>query len=172
MKKVILLFALTAFYFSTNAQNMKDLSRRINEMEDRIAIKNLVDTFSILADQKDIKSQVLLFTENATVKSISNGTLSNTLNGRKGIGDAFERFLNNFETVYHINGQLVLVLDGQKASGTHYCLVTLIGIENGKKIRTDMGVHYNDEYVKQDGRWLIAKRVSTFAWRDKRELGE
>ena len=58
------------------------------------------------------------------------------------------------------------------ASGISYCLVVLIGTENGKKIKTTMGVHYNDEYVKQGNRWYITKRKSFFDWRDKQELGQ
>ncbi|CAN7211045.1 nuclear transport factor 2 family protein [Rhizobium leguminosarum] len=32
------------------------------------------------------------------------------------------------------------------------------------------GVYYNDEYVRQDGRWLISKRTSHFTWRDTVEM--
>ena len=57
MKRVALLITLSIFFFSSKAQTMKDITTRINEIEDRIAIKNLVDTFSILADVKDIKTK-------------------------------------------------------------------------------------------------------------------
>ena len=96
----------------------------------------------------------------------------NALTGRKQIGDAFAAFLSNFETVYHINGQQTITLNGDKASGISYCLVTLIGTVNGKKIKTTMGVYYNDEYVKQNGHWFIAKRQSNFTWTDRHELGQ
>ncbi len=43
------------------------------EISDRIALKELVDTFSNLADEKRIDEQVLLFTENASVQSLENG---------------------------------------------------------------------------------------------------
>jgi SnoaL-like domain len=50
-------------------------------------------------------------------------------------------------------------------------MVTLIGTENGKKMKTSIGVYYQDEYVREDNRWLIAKRRSVFDWEDKQELG-
>ena len=50
MKRVALLLILSSLFFTLKAQNMKDLPTRINEIEDRMAIKNLVDTFSVLAD--------------------------------------------------------------------------------------------------------------------------
>lgn len=174
MKKFLLALALLLFYFSPKAQKMdnSNLNERISEIEDRIAIKNLVDTFSILADTKEIKKQVLLFTENATVQSTVNGQQGAALIGRKQIGDAFGGFLSMFEVVYHINGQQTVTLNGNKASGISYCAVTLIGVENGKKMKTSMGVYYNDEYVRENNHWLIAKRKSTFAWQEKSELGE
>jgi hypothetical protein len=41
-----------------NPDNNLDI--KIREIEDRIALKNLVDTFSILTDVKDVDKQVLL----------------------------------------------------------------------------------------------------------------
>ena len=173
MKNLVLALALSLVFTSTKAQTMdkpKDLATRISEIEDRIALKELVGTFSILADVKDVQKQVLLFTEDARVESISNGQAGAVLQGRKQIGEAFSNFLNLFETVYHINGQQTLTLNSDKASGVSYCTVTLIGVENGKKMRTTMGVYYNDEYVRVNNRWLIAKRKSTFAWQDRQAL--
>ncbi len=75
MKKYVLALAFWFFYFSPKAQTMKDnnLDIKIREIEGRIALKNLVDTFSILADLKGVDKQVLLFTENATVETMRNG---------------------------------------------------------------------------------------------------
>jgi hypothetical protein len=174
MKTSLLALALLFFYCSPKAQTISgnNHNKRANEIEDRIALKNLVDTFSILADQKETQKQTLLFTEDASVETHSNGQLVTSLKGRKQIGDAFANFLKNFETVYHSNGQQTLTLNGDKASGISYCMVTLIGVESGKKMKTSMGVYYQDEYVRKGNQWLIAKRKSTSAWRDKQELGQ
>jgi hypothetical protein len=180
MKKSVLLLTLfLLFYVSGNGQTTKgktmktdeNLQKRISEIEDRIALKELVDTFSILADVKDVPKQVLLFTENAVVESVTDGKPGTPYNGRKQIGDAFSNFLSLFDVVYHINGQQTLTLNGDKASGISYCQVTLIGTENGRQMKTTMGVFYHDDYVRENGRWLIAKRKSNFAWRDKTEMG-
>ena len=148
-----------------------DLKTRITEIEDRIALKDLVDTFSTLSDRKEVRAQTQLFTPNATVETYRGGVLVTKLTGRKEMEDAFGRFLKLFETVYHINGQHTVTLNGDRASGISYCMVTLVGTENGKKMKTSLGVFYNDDYVRENGRWLIAKRVSNFHWEDKRELG-
>lgn len=147
-------------------------NKRINELENVRALRGLVDNFSILADKKDVQKQTLLFTKYATVDSYSNGALVSSLKGTKEMGDAFESFLKNFETVYHFNGQHTVSIEGNKADGTLYCMVDLISSENGKKIKTTNGVHYNDEYVYENGQWLIAKRTSIFAWQDRQELNQ
>ncbi|MES2764620.1 MAG: nuclear transport factor 2 family protein [Bacteroidota bacterium] len=167
-----LLFLLLSTITYAQKMEKKSIEQRVAAIEDKMAIKYLVDEFSNLADTKEIDKQVLLFTEDATVQSTVNGQQGAPLKGRKQIGDAFTAFLNNFETVYHLNGQQTVTLNGNKASGISYCAVTLIGMENGKKMKTSIGVYYHDEYVKQNGRWLIADRKSTFAWQEKREVNQ
>jgi hypothetical protein len=152
------------------ARDGRDLGQRIQLLEDRAALKALVDTFSILADQKAVQKQTLLFTEDAVVESHSAGQRVSLLRGRQQIGDAFSAYLANFETVYHINGQQTVDVRGDRATGISYCLVILIGTENGRKIKNTAGVTYQDEYVRRGNTWLIAKRVSHFAWRDREEM--
>ncbi|WP_179601088.1 nuclear transport factor 2 family protein [Neobacillus driksii] len=144
----------------------------MEELENVRALRELVDNFSILADKKDVWKQTELFTKDATVESYVNGQLTSSLNGTKQIGEAFEAFLANFETVYHINGQHVVEINGNKAEGTLYCRVDLIGSENGKKINNASAVSYKDEYIFENGQWLIAKRTSTFVWNDRQELNQ
>lgn len=51
-------------------------------------------------------------------------------------------------------------------------LFFIIGTENGKKMKTTMGVYYNDEFVKEKGHWLISKRTSNFVWQVKKVIEE
>ncbi len=175
MKKAVLLLTFfLSFYVSANSQTVKsddNLNKRIRQIEDRIALKELVDAFSVLADRKDVRAQTQLFTPGGTVETYRQGELVAKLNGRKEMEDAFGAFLKNFETVYHFNGQQTVTINGDKASGISYCMVTLIGTENGKKVKTSIGVYYQDEYVREDNRWLIAKRKSVFDWEEKQEVG-
>ncbi len=168
MKKTLISIILLAICLTSRAQ--KNDNNSINQIEDRIALKELVDNFSILADLKDVNKQVLLFTENATVESFINGKSNGIISGRKQIGDVFSNFLNLFEIVYHLNGQQTVKIDNNSATGISYCQVTLIGTENGKKMKTTFGIYYNDDYVKQENHWLISKRKSFFVWQEKEEL--
>ena len=101
------------------------------ELTNRLELKELVDTFSILADTKDVDLQLQLFKEDAVVSSSVKGKAGNTYQGRQEIGPAFSNYLNLFHTVYHINGQqTVTFTDGSHATGIAYCQVVLIHEEN------------------------------------------
>lgn len=153
-----------------NAQNNKTIEQRIAEFEDRVALKNLVDTFSNLSDTKEAELQAQLFTEDATVKTLIDGKVAVELKGRKQIAEVFGNFLATQETIYHMNGQQTVTLNGDSATGISYCQVAMIAIVDGKRMITQQGVRYNDEYQKIDGRWYIKNRISYFMWRDTREL--
>ena len=116
----------------------KSIEQRIAAIEDKMAIKYVVDEFSNLADTKEIDKQVLLFTESGTVISISNGQPSSPLKGREQLKQAFSAFLSNFHTVYHQNGQQTINLYGDKAETVNYCRVILIGKQNGKEMKTTL----------------------------------
>lgn len=165
MKKCIGLICFLVVAFYANAQ-MKPLKQKqaMTEIADKLAIKEVVDRFSILADTKEVDKQVLLFTENATVETFINGKSTGVISGRKQIGEAFSGFLNRFETVYHLNGQQVVNIEGNTAKATSYCLVVLIANDNGKKTKTTFGIYYNDDFAKQNNVWLITKRKSNFTW--------
>ena len=166
MLKQILIFIIMIFSIVGCAQKSGEID--LKNIENRIALKELVDTFSILADKKETDAQTFLFTEDAEVYTYNEGELTTVLKGREEIGKAFGDYLSLFETVYHINGQQTVNIDGDKADGISYCQVVLVRTENGEKIALMQGVYYNDEYTNIDGKWLISKRTSNFVWSDSR----
>ncbi len=77
---------------------------------DQLALKKLVDTFSNLADVKDVKSQMDLFTDDAEVHSKAGEHVS-VMKGKEQIGKAFADYLALFDVVYHLNGQKNIVAE-------------------------------------------------------------
>ena len=47
----------------------------------------------------------------------------------------------------------------------------LVGEQDGKQMLHDHSVRYQDVYEKQNGQWLIAKRVAHFMISETRVLG-
>ncbi len=142
----------------------------LKELTDRTSLKELVDHISILGDRKEFNAQVQLFSEDALSETFAGGASILKLKGRKEMAEAFGNFLKDFDTVYHFNGQQVVTINGDHASGTCYCLIKLIGDEDGRKMKTTIGAVYQDSYVRADDRWLVAKRVGDFQWQEKAEL--
>lgn len=140
------------------------------EATDRLLLRQLVDRVAILGDRKDFKAQVQLFTADAVSETFAGNTRILKLKGRQEMKEAFAGFLKDYETIYHFNGQQVVDIDGEHATGTCYCLITLTGNEQGNKIRTTIGAVYRDEYVCENGRWLISSRIGNFRWQDKVSL--
>lgn len=167
---ILLLLAFFTNFLDAQTMDTKTLEQRIASIEDKMAIKNVVDVFSNLADTKEIDKQVLLFTEDGEVESITNGQ-SNVLKGRQQLKEIFSNFLSNFQTVYHQNGQQTIdELTENTAKATSYCRVILIGEQDGKQMKTTLYTIYKDEFVKENGTWLIKHRTSNFVQREVEEL--
>lgn len=165
MRKILISLLIICFSCSMQAQNISNTTTmNIQEIADRIALKSLVDTFSNLADTKEIDEQVQLFTEDAEVISYQGEKQTSHLKDRKELAERFKAFLDQFTTVYHINGQQTVKIDGDKATGIAYAQVVLVSEKDGKKTMRTQGVRYNDEYERKNGKWLISRRISHFEW--------
>lgn len=150
--------------------NNHTLEQRLQNLEDRAAIRQVSDTFSSLADKKDIAGQIQLFTKDAELDVYFGETHYGKMKGREEIGKAFASFSASFETFYHSNGQCLVEVAGERATANHYCQVMFISSADGKKILNSNGVIYRDELVKSHGHWLIAKRTSHFTWSNNAEM--
>ncbi len=171
MKTILLLLTLTVAATRAHSADAPSLEQRIATIEDKMALKQVVDVFSNLADTKEIDRQVRLFTEDGVVESFSGGKLISNLKGRAQLKETFTAFLANFHTVYHQNGQQTIdELAGNTAKATSYCRVILIGKQDGKEMKTTMYTIYKDTFVKQNGQWRIKHRISNFVHREVEEV--
>ena len=144
----------------------------MNQLIERQALKDLVDTFSNLADEKRVAEQMPLFTEDAQVTTYIGGKLFADMKGRAEIEKVFSDFLANFHTVYHLNGQHTVTFRSEtEAEAVNYCAVKLVGEEEGKQVLQDHSVRYQDTYVKQGGKWLISQRIANFMISESRVIG-
>ncbi|MBU3202409.1 nuclear transport factor 2 family protein [Clostridium estertheticum] len=141
------------------------------EMQEKLEIQELVNRFANLADEKDAKSQGDLFLENGMLEFQMgfDGEIQNII-GREELVKAFAATINPCIAVYHINGQHIITLNGDEATGTAYCQATLVNDVDGKKIVTVNDVRYSDIYKKVDGKWYLEKRRTTFLISEKHEM--
>ena len=144
-------------------------------MQAKMELKELVDTFSNLADVKDAASQGELFLPEGTLEfQMGFDGEINHIEGRETLVEAFANTIGPCKAVYHINGQhsVTLNADCTTAEGTAYCQATLVNEVDGRDIITTNYVRYADIYEKVDGKWYIRRRRTTFLISDKHELGK
>lgn len=172
MKQFFILSTLLLTSINSFCQHTKSntYSQKQTLLEDKQALRELVDDISILTDDKNTSLQVLLFTENATMESYQDSQLLSKRSGRKQITEFFNEYLDLFETTYHTNGQQKLTIKGNKATGVTYCQAVLISKQDGHHLRTTSGIIYYDTYVKEKGKWYITKRITNIRWSDVKEL--
>ena len=134
-----------------------------NQQAERQALKDLVDTFSNLADEKRVAEQMALFTPDAQVNTYIGGKLFAEAKGTAEIEQVFSSFLAQFHSVYHLNGQHTVTFRSEtEVEAINYCAVKLVGEQDGKQVLQDHSVRYQDTYIKQDGKWLISQRIANF----------
>lgn len=143
-----------------------------DEIKDRIALRELVDRVSLLADKKDFAAQVRLFTEDAVSETYSAGKLLLMLQGREQMAGAFADYLKDVETLFHMNGQHVVTIDGHDAAGTSYCSITMVTPSGDQKVKTQILAIYNDTYTRKDDGWRIAKRIGNFILQENISIGQ
>ena len=143
-----------------------------NQQAERQALKDLVDTFSNLADEKRVAEQMALFTPDAQVNTYIGGKLFAEAKGTAEIEQVFSSFLAQFHSVYHLNGQHTVTFRSEtEAEAINYCAVKLVGEEEGKQVLQDHSVRYRDTSVKQGGQWLISQRIANFMISETRVIG-
>ena len=138
---------------------MENLGQRITRLEDELQIRHLIDEVSIMADQKDIEAQMVYFGEDAEMITYI-GDQKYELKGKEAIRNAFTGLVQNFRSSYHMNGQVSLKIEGDRAGAVIYCRAM---IEREQGMEDEFAV-YHDTYEKRNGTWLIIRRESEIRW--------
>ena len=144
----------------------------MQEMLEKFRLKELVDTFSTLDDERAVAAQMKLLTEDAHITAYIGDQLYSDMQGIAEIEPTFVRLLSGFKGVYHLNGQQVIAeLTDTTAKGIIYCHVVLVEARDGKDIIHNNYGRYEDEYRKVNGEWKLHHRVARFTIADSREVG-
>ena len=140
------------------------------EAADRLAIRELVDTYAHQADRRDAQGQKSLFTEDTHFVVYMDGEGSEPtqeLNGREALTPVFAD-LNRYQATMHFNGQSTITLDGDQATGESYCIAHHLFTDDGERKLMVAWLRYGDTFVKVDGAWLFAERNLYVDWTEIR----
>jgi ketosteroid isomerase-like protein len=143
------------------------------EAADRLAIRELVETYAHCADRRDAKGQMALFTPDAhfvVYMDAKDPKPSMELHSREDLAPVFAD-LNKYAVTTHFVGQsTIFTLTVDHATAEAYCLAHHVTIDDSKKRLMVASLRYLDTFVKADGTWLFSERLLYVDWTDERAL--
>ena len=143
------------------------------EAADRLAIRELVETYAHCADRRDAKGQMSLFTADThfvVYMSAKDPTPSQELHSRDSLAPVFAD-LNKYAATMHFVGQsTILTLAADRGTGEAYCLAHHITVDGEKRQLMIAALRYYDTFAKLDGAWLFAERLLYVDWIEERAL--
>lgn len=139
------------------SNNGTNIERRIQVIEDRLAIGELIAEYGIILDNRDYEGVGELFTEDARFWQHVGDTDART---RSGIIDFYRERLAHSGPSYHYHHGHTIVFDDETHAHGIVTAHAEMGIE-GRMIL--VGLRYHDAYVKNDnGRWQFSERETYF----------
>lgn len=133
-------------------------------------LRNLIDDYAYLGDEKRISEVMGLFTPDCSYKVYMNGALVANVSGTKNMEKEFNGHAAAVKTYFTMNGQHTVKIDGETAAGVSFTQIKMIRDSDGKDMLTDYSVKYDDLYVYIDGKWFIKERTGYFIIIDSRTL--
>jgi hypothetical protein len=146
-------------------------------VEDRLALRALVDAYADAVDRKDGPGVASLYAPDGRMEVADDrdpDAAGVCRTGREEITRAL-RVLGHYRALTHVVGGQALAAGGAgdgsaSAIGTTTCLAHHVLDRDGRRILQVMGVKYHDRYVRLDEGWRFALRRIEFQWRDEHDL--
>lgn len=134
------------------------------KIEDRMALKNLVDRYATESDKNNQDYYREIFRPDIKLKVYFGDRLGMDINNVETMIAQYKAF-GAAKASFHQNGQQVVdFIDETHATGICYAIATLVTEEDGKDKLTMHAVRYYDKYVKVEGRWWIDEREQYFVY--------
>ena len=143
------------------------------EAADRLAIRELIETYAHCADRRNAEGQMALFTPDTHFVVYMNAKdpkPSQELHSREALAPVFAD-LNKYDATTHFVGQsTIFTLTSEQGTGEAYTLAHHITVKGDSRRLMLASLRYNDTFVKADGVWLFAERFLYVDWVDERAL--
>jgi ketosteroid isomerase-like protein len=140
--------------------DINDLARRIDRLEARAAIGELVSAYAIACDEHDMPRLTGLFAEDAIFDSPSKLMVAH---GRQAIADLFVTMFQIRGPAFHwTHDRFVEFSDSDANLATGLVLSHAETTPNG--VVSIAAMRYDDVYRREGGRWLFAKRTINFLY--------
>ena len=151
----------------------KHVTISASEAADRLAIRELVETYAHCADRRDANGQMSLFTDETHFVVYMNARdpkPSQELHSRQALATVFAD-LNKYAATMHFVGQsTIFTLSGDRATGEAYCIAHHLTLDDEHRRMVVAYLRYLDTFAKIDGAWLFSERLLYVDWLEQRAL--
>ncbi len=145
----------------------------MDELRDRVAIRELVEAYAHGVDRLDPESVAALFCEDGVLEIYEGDPdrvqPDRVRTGRREIADALAG-LSRYAVTTHFLGQHSVQLDGDVATGETYCMAHHITDADGERRDKVLSIRYLDHFRRLDAQWRIELRRLAVDWSDHRVL--
>ena len=139
-------------------------------VDDRLALRDLVEHYALHVDRRALDDLVELFTADGVLvvpRPPDTLTPTHERRGRDAIRTAMSALERYAFTLHAVVGHVVDAADGaHAATGVVTCLAHHV-LEDRVIV---WGLHYDDDYVQDDGVWRFARRALTVDWIEERPV--
>src|ERR1700686_888727 len=129
----------------------KHIAISSTEAADRLAIRELIESYAHCADRRDAEGQMSLFTADTHFVVYMNAkdpTPSQQLHSREALAPVFAE-LNKYDATTHFVGQsTIFTLTDDRGTGEAYCLAHHVTVDGGKRRLMIAALRYYDTFVK------------------------
>jgi len=119
-------------------------------MEDRLAIRELLENYADAVFRADGENWAMLWAEEGVWE-----LMGSEIHGRKSIQATWQKLMSGLSMAAFFSNPGALSIMGDQAMGR--CYTTEVLQEKSGSTRRIIGV-YEDSFVKRDGNWLFARR--------------
>ena len=135
---------------------------------DESALLQLAYRYAQAVDRRDADALVSVFTEDGII-----ARPGSVWQGHEKLRGIIARLNTLYGTTLHTVRNQTAVIDGDNAQGETYCVAMhILNSADGQRTRMDMGIRYQDSFVRQDGVWRFARRELIVDWVENTELAQ
>lgn len=134
------------------------------EIADRIALRELVERYARIPDDRAFELVDELFCADATL--IGPGF---ELRGHEAIREGM-RSIERFSATLHCVHNHLVEIRGDEAEGETWCVANHLHEVEGRPRKLDWGIRYRDRYRRESGGWRIAHRELRLVWEQEGPL--
>jgi len=142
----------------------------LRTIADRLALRELADTYAAGVDRRDPELFVQAFHDDAVLHVHKPGdpdTVTGTRRGRDELAE-ITTLIARYARTYHFVGNTRYEIDGDRATGEVYGMAHHLTPDHHGGTDYVMLMRYHDTYERRDGRWGIVERHCLTDWTEVR----